>query len=129
MENYRLNTRVASSEREYLIQTSNDTRNGLVCSMLFSDGILLETVEEKVELSMPDADILELVKSTHVERKEEVERLFAKFEEALNMEDTEQIDYLGLALFYKRMYSEAEVLFRKAVLLDPGAQSINTKSK
>lgn len=119
METYRLNSRVASTDREYLIQTVNDAANHQIRSSIFSDGQLLETVEENVYPHLPEPELLELVKTAHKERKEEVEHLFERYKEALQSQDVEQIDYLGLALMYKRMFSEAEALFRRAVSLRP----------
>jgi tetratricopeptide (TPR) repeat protein len=74
-------------------------------------------MEEEFFPSLSEPELLELVKNTHRERKEEVEHLFIRFREALQSNDLEQIDYLGLALMYKRMYTEAESLFRRAVTL------------
>lgn len=119
METYRLNSRVASNDREYLIQTVNDTSSHQIRSSIFSDGHLLETVEENVYPHMPDQELLELVKTAHKERKEEVESLFERYQEALNSTDVEHIDYLGMALMYKHMHNEAESLFRRAVEIRP----------
>lgn len=117
METYRLNSRVASSDREYLIQTVNDTSSHQIRSSIFAEGQLLETVEENVYPHLPEHELLEMVKTAHKERKEEVEHLFERYKEALQSNDVEHIDYLGLALMYKRMYNEAEALFRRAVSL------------
>jgi hypothetical protein len=46
MENFRLNSRVASAEREYLIQTFNDPTQRRVRSSIFPR-LLLDTVEEE----------------------------------------------------------------------------------
>ena len=119
MENFRLNSRVASPEREYLIQTFNDSMTHRIRSSVFSNGILLETVEEDFIPTTTEPELLELVKITHKERKEEVEHLLEKFAEAIKSEDVDQIDTLGLAMMYKRMLVEAEVLFRRAVSLRP----------
>ena len=79
MENFRLNSRVASPDREYLIQTFNDSMTNRIRSSIFSDGILLDTVEEEFYPSIAETELLELVKTTHKERKEEVEHLLEKF--------------------------------------------------
>ncbi|MCC6964208.1 MAG: tetratricopeptide repeat protein [candidate division Zixibacteria bacterium] len=120
METYRLNSRVASTDREYLIQTVNDTTNHQIRSSIFAEGQLLETIEENVYPHLPEQELLELVKNAHKERKEEVEHIFERYKEALTSNEPEQIDYLALALMYKKMYNEAEVLFRRAVSLKPG---------
>jgi tetratricopeptide (TPR) repeat protein len=126
METYRLNSRVSSNDREYLIQTVNDVTNHQIRSSIFAEGQLLETVEENVYPNLAEQDVLELVKTTHKERMEEVEHLFERYRDALQSNDVEQIDYLALALMYKKMYNEAEALFRRAVSLRPeGHEALN----
>ncbi len=126
MENFRLNSRVASAEREYLIQTFNDPMQRRVRSSIFSNGLLLDTVEEEFGVGLPEPELLELVKSTHKERKEEIEHLLQKFGDAMQSSDVDQINGLGLALLHKRMYPEAEALFKRAVNQNPEAhESLN----
>ncbi len=117
MESYRLNSKVASDDREYLIQTVNDMSKHKIRSTIFSNGQLLESIEEEVGPNIMQEELLELVKTTHNERREEIEQLFKRFEEALQSEDYELVNCLGRALMYKRMYAEAETLFQHAVSL------------
>jgi tetratricopeptide (TPR) repeat protein len=119
MENFRLNSRVASPEREYLIQTFNDPTQNRIRSSIFTNGVLLDTVEEEFGANTPEPELLELVKSTHRERKEEVEHLLQKFHDAMQSEDVEQLNSLGLAMLFKRMFPEAESLFRRAATFNP----------
>jgi tetratricopeptide (TPR) repeat protein len=121
MENFRLNSRVASAEREYLIQTFNDPTQRRVRSSVFSNGLLLDTVEEEFVASLPEPELLELVKNTHKERKEEIEHLLQKFTEAMQSSEIDHITSLGQAILHKRMYPEAEALFNRAVSLNPEA--------
>jgi len=118
MESFRLNSKVASDDREYLIQTVNDSSNNKIRSTIFSNGQLLESFEEDVLPDIPQDEVLELVKSTHNERREEVEQLFDRFEEALQSDDYDLVNCLGVALMYKRMFAESEALFQHAATLN-----------
>ncbi len=118
MENFRLNSRVASPDREYLIQTFNDLTQHRIRSSIFTNGVLLDTVEEEFGANTPEPELLELVKTTHRERKEEVEHLLQKFHDAMQSEEIDQINCLGLAMMYKRMFPEAESLFRRSTTLN-----------
>lgn len=117
MESYRLNSKVASDEREYLIQTVNDASSSKIRSTIFSNGQMLDSFEEEIVPNLPQEELLELVKATHNERREEVEQLFQRFEEALESDDYDLVNCLGVALMFKRMYAEAETLFQHAVSL------------
>lgn len=119
MENFRLNSRVASADREYLIQTFNDPTQRRVRSSIFSEGILLDTVEEEFASGMPEPELLELVKSTHKERREEIEHLLQRFAEAMQSDDHDHLNSLGLAMLHKRMFPEAEALFKRLATLQP----------
>ncbi|MCX6830931.1 MAG: hypothetical protein NT028_02220, partial [candidate division Zixibacteria bacterium] len=121
-----MNSRVASAEREYLIQTFNDPTQRRVRSSIFSEGLLLDTVEEEFGAGLPEPEQLELVKNTHKERKEEIEHLLQKFGDAMQSSDADQINSLGQAMLYKRMYPEAEMLFKRLVSQHPDAhESLN----
>ena len=119
MENYRLSTRISSADREYLVQTANDPDGSKICTTIFADGVPLDSIEDPLTPNIQDADLRELVKNTHRERQDEIRHLFARFEEVKNSEDTEQLDSFGQALAYRQMFSEAEVLLRRAVELEP----------
>ncbi len=121
MESFRLNSKVASDDREYLIQTVNDASSHKIRSTIFSNGQMLETFEEEFVPNIQQEELLELVKTTHNERREEVEQLFERFEEAVQSDDYELVNCLGVALMYKRMFAEAETLFRHAVSLKEDA--------
>ena len=54
---FKLNTRLATGEKEYLIQTINDSNSRKVLSSLFSDGELLDTFEEHFDGSIKVEDL------------------------------------------------------------------------
>jgi len=116
---YRINSRVATSEREYLIQTVNDPQRSRVLSSIFSDGELLDTFEEQIETNIQAEELKRLGSSTHEDRKREMEQLVEMYREAAGIEDPRALDYLGQALFFKRMYLEAIRLFERAAALEP----------
>lgn len=121
MDNYRLSTRINTGSREYLLQTVNDPDKKCIQTSIFSDGELLQTVEDDLASGMIESELRDLIKSTHKERQEEFEFLFARLKDAFESNDVDQINYLGVALTYKRLYGEAESLFRRAVEIDPNA--------
>ncbi len=116
---FRLNTRLATGDREYLIQTINDTHSGRVVSSLFSDGELLDTFEEKFEGSIREEELKRLVSSTHEDRTKELGQLITLYQKSSENNDPRSLDYLAQALFYKRMYLEALKLLERAVGIEP----------
>lgn len=119
MENYRLSTRINSADREYLVQTANDAQGTKICTTIFADGVPLDSIEDPLSPNLPDVELRELIKSTHKERQDEIEHLFARYEEVRNSDDVDQLDSFGLALAYRQMFEEGEALLRKAVELAP----------
>lgn len=119
MENYRLSTRINSADREYLVQTANDAQGSKICTTIFADGVPLDSIEDPLSPNIPDHELRELVKSTHRERQDEIQHLFNRFTEVKTSEDIDQLDSFGLALAYRQMFAEAEVLLRRAVGLAP----------
>ncbi len=116
-ETYRLNSRLSTEEGEYLVQTLNDNNRWCVTSSLFSDGILLESRDETIDRNASPEEMLQLVKETHEDRTKELEYLITVYGEVLNSQNPEQMQYLGEALFFKKMNHEAMRLFRSAVEL------------
>jgi len=117
MESYRLSSRVVENEKEFLIQTANDVKLGVIRASLFVNGELLDSSVVPHSEEIGEAEILELVKTAHSEKKSELEYLLKSFTEVVETDRPEQMYYLGTALFCKRMYSEAQQLFRTAVKL------------
>lgn len=119
MESYRLSSRLNSGEHEYLLQTANDLERTRILTSIFADGELLQVIEDDLTAGLGESDLRDLVKSTHKERHEEFETLFDQLQEAFESEDIDKISYLGVALTFKKMFKEAEALFKRAIELKP----------
>lgn len=117
-ETYRLNSRFATSEREYLVQTISDANRGRVVSSIFVEGTLLETQEESFDSGTTPEEVLKRVKETHEERSKEVQYLVDIYKSVVKGDDIQQMVYLGQALLYKKMYAEAIMLFSQATAVD-----------
>ena len=119
METYRLNSRLVENNKEYLIQTTNDVGLGSVCSEVFVNGTLADSVKLPHPEHIKAEDVLTLVKTTHGEKKKEIESLLKTFRQAMDSGNAEMLYHLGLAFFYKRFYTEARELLTAAVNLNP----------
>ncbi|HEQ98208.1 MAG TPA: tetratricopeptide repeat protein [candidate division Zixibacteria bacterium] len=116
---FKLNTRLATGDKEYLIQTVNDDHGRRVLTSLFSNGELLETFEETFDAGIKNDDLKKLVNSTHEDKKRELEQLIDLYQKSSEITDPGNLHYLGQALYYKRMYHESIKLLERAVELDP----------
>jgi tetratricopeptide (TPR) repeat protein len=115
MENYRLKSKVSVNEKEYLVQTVNDASQMSVVSSLFVDGQILEVSRFPHPSDISAEDVLAMVKTTHGEKKDEIEHLLAAYARVMKSSDIELMYHLGTAFYYKRIYEEAAILF-EAVL-------------
>jgi tetratricopeptide (TPR) repeat protein len=116
---FRLNSRLSTSEKEYLIQTVNDQSRHCVISSIFVEGELLETQRDVLDEGIESEELLKRVREAHEERTKELEYLISIYREAIEGDETEMMVYLGQALLYKKMYDEAMKLFVRAAELDP----------
>lgn len=116
---YRINSRLATGDKEYLIQTVSDSHRNRILSSLFSDGELLETFVDKIEKDLSREDLKRLINSAHEERRREMEQLVGLYQNSTESSDPLDLDYLGQALYYKKMYLESAKLFSQATRLDP----------
>ena len=73
MDSYRLDSRIVDNEKEYLIQTINDVRQGVIKTSFFVDGELMDASIMPHSEEMSENEILNLVKSTHGDKKSELE--------------------------------------------------------
>jgi tetratricopeptide (TPR) repeat protein len=117
MESYRLDSRIMENEKEFLIQTINDTQDGVIKTSLFANGELLDSIIMTHSEAASNEAVLDLVKSTHSEKKSELEYLLKSYQEVLKEGRPEMMYHLGTALYYKRMYAEARQLFGAAAKL------------
>ncbi len=115
MESYKLNSRIVDDGKEYLIQTINDTAQRTVRTSLFADGELLDSIDLPHSDDVSEADLLNMVKLAHDEKKSELEYLLKSYKDVLNEGRPELLFHLGTALFFKRMNPEARQLFQAAV--------------
>ena len=119
METFRINSKLIENEKEILIQTANNPSEGTISSTIYIDGVLTELFKMPHPIEENSEKVMSLVRSTHCERKEELEALLAAYRGALSSSEAKQISELGLALYFKRFYVEAKDLLRSAVTLDP----------
>ena len=117
MESFRLKSKIVENEKEYLIQTFNDARQGIIKTSVFADGELLDdhVVPHAEELS--EELILGMVKSAHGERRAELEYLLKSHHEVMESGQPRMMYHLGVALFHKKLYQEAARLLALAVQL------------
>ncbi len=119
MESYRLNSRIVEGEKEFMIQTLNDIKQSIVKTSLFVDGEFLDADILPLSADSTENQILNLVKTAHVEKKSELEYLLKCYKDVMQQGSPEIMNQLGIALFYKKLYSEAGRLFRMVVKMRP----------
>jgi tetratricopeptide (TPR) repeat protein len=115
MENYRLKSKVSVNDKEYLVQTVNDASQMSVVSSLFVDGQILEVTRLPHPGEVSAEDVLTMVKTTHEEKKGELEHLLATYSKVITSGDVDLMYHLGTAFYYKRMWDEAASLFENVL--------------
>ena len=118
METYRLSSKLRENDNEYLIQTANDGNTSAVSTSVFVNGVLAERVACPHPEEVDPQDLLHLVKSTHGEKKKEIETLLEAYRSILQSGQPETMYHLGTGFYYKGFYAEARELFLKATMLD-----------
>lgn len=111
MENYRLKSKVSVNDKEFLVQTVNDASQMSVVSSLFVDGKILEVTRFPHPGEVSAEEVLAMVKSTHEEKKGELENLLATYAKVLSSGDIDLMYHLGTAFYFKCMNEEAVSLF------------------
>ncbi len=119
MESYKLDSKVIEEDKEYLIQTISDLKEGVIKTSLFLNGELLDSNVLPHDDKIGKSDLLNLVKTTHGDRKLELEYLLKSFKDVISGGEPEMMYHLGTALLYRRMYSQAKQLFQAAVKQKP----------
>lgn len=119
MENYRLKSKVSVKDKEYLVQTVNDTSQMSVVSSLFVDGQILEVARFPHPNEISAEDVLAMVKTTHHEKKSELEHLLATYAKVVKSGNIDLMYHLGTAFYYKRIYDEASSLFEAVLEFKP----------
>lgn len=125
METYRLKSRLVGSNREYVIQTTNDADLAAVTSTVIVNGVPTETIRAVHPTEIGSEEVLSLVKSRHGEVKKEFEGLLSAFEETIAGADCEKLTRLGIAFFHKRLFAEAQELFGRALQEDRNQHKVH----
>lgn len=126
METYRLSSKLHDREREYLIQTANDSHLNTVLTTIYVNGQPAETIRSPHPSDVGAEEVLSLVKATHDEKKKEVEALLQGYNKARQAGDTNMMYHLGTAFFFKGLCSEAHEMFTAVLALSPNHhQSMN----
>ena len=118
METYRLKSRLVENNKEYVIQTSNDTNLSTVSSVIYINGEEAETIRCPLPMEVSSEEILSLVKLRHGEMKRELESLLEAYRRVLGGSDPQKMYHLGTAFFYKQFYLESRQLFMAATKAD-----------
>lgn len=119
METFRLSSKLHDNNREYLIQTSNDVSMGSVATTVYVDGVRTESFVSRHDDEIEQDQLLELVKKTHGERKQELEGLLETYQLVVELGDPDQMFKLATALYHKRLLHEASDLLRSIINLSP----------
>lgn len=129
METYRMSSKLREQEREYLIQTANDVTRGAIATTIFVDGTPAETIQcPHPQEILPD-EILNLVKSTHYEKKQEIELLLQSYRRVLQDGHPLTMHQLAVMLYHKGFLYEAQELLHQATRINPELhQSFNQLS-
>jgi tetratricopeptide (TPR) repeat protein len=119
METYRLSSKLRDKNREYLIQTANDSHVSSVATSIYVDGNLTETINCPHPNDIQPEAVLSLVKQTHADKKKEIETLLQTYRKVIETGNPEAMYHLGTAFFYKGFNHEARELLQTAVSLRP----------
>ncbi|MDD4052824.1 MAG: tetratricopeptide repeat protein [candidate division Zixibacteria bacterium] len=117
MENFRLKSTVAVNDKEFMVQTVNDSGKMAIVSSVFVDGEVLEVSRRPHNGRASEEEVLALVKSAHDEKKGELEQLLAAHDKALRGRDVDMMYHLGVAFHYKRLLEEAGSLLSSVLEL------------
>lgn len=126
METYRLSSKLREQKSEYLIQTANNASQSEINTMVYVDGALAERVVRPHPQQIDPQEVLSLVKTSHGEKKKEVEMLLSTYASVLEQGEPDTMYHLGTAFFYKGYYREArELLYRAATQSTGHHQAFN----
>ncbi|MFH2037240.1 MAG: tetratricopeptide repeat protein, partial [Candidatus Zixiibacteriota bacterium] len=118
MEPLHLSSKIVENGKEFLIQTVNEVGTGQIKTSIFENGELLDTNVIPHAEDAGTNEINNLLKSTHQEKKSEMEYLFKSYKEIIQTGQPKMMYHLGTSLYYKKLYFEAQQLFRTAIKLD-----------
>ena len=119
METYRLKSKLVENDREFVIQTLNDTNLGAISSEIYVNGRLAETVSHPHPLEIRAEEVLSLIKATHGEKKKELETILGAYRRIMKDGNPEMLMHLGTALYYKGFFAEAREVLSALTSLRP----------
>ncbi len=119
METYRMSSKLREQEREYLIQTANDAERGAIATTIFVDGTPAETIQCPHPQEIKPEEILGLVKSTHYEKKQEIETLLGSYRRVLQDGHPLTMHQLAVMLYHKGFFYESQELLQQATRINP----------
>ncbi len=111
MESYKLSSKLRERDREYVIQTVNDTHAAAVATTVYVNGVEAEITRFPHPTEVSPQEVLSLVRLTHDEKKKEIETLLQTYQRIAETGDANMLYHLGTAFFYKGFYIEARDLF------------------
>jgi tetratricopeptide (TPR) repeat protein len=119
METYRISSKLREKNKEYLIQTANDSHLASVATSVFVDGVLAEAVCCPHPNEISPQEVLSLVKRTHEEKKQEIETLLKSYRKVIEQGDPEAMYHLGTAFYFKGFLQEARELLEATTKTAP----------
>lgn len=119
MEAYRLSSKLRQEEHEYLIQTANDASVGAIATSVYIDGVLAETSHRLHPVDSVETGILDLVRSTHDDKKQEIETLLQSYRQVLRTDNPQVMYHFASVLYHKGFYREAQQLLESIVVRSP----------
>lgn len=119
MAEFVFNDVIRSKNGEYFLRTANSIYQHKVIASFFRNGTLLNSQEQSYDTNISDEKLLEVTRSFHDEKKNEVKSLLELAEKIKDAQQPETKNLLGLAFMRKGMYNEAIDEFEGAIALDP----------
>jgi tetratricopeptide (TPR) repeat protein len=113
-----MSSKLRGQEREYLIQTANDATLGAIATTIFVDGAPTETIRCPHPQEIAPDDILGLVKTTHNEKKQEIELLLLSYRRVLQDGHPLTMHQLAVVLYHRGFFFEAQELAAQSVRLN-----------
>ena len=115
----RLNTRMASADRGYLVQSTVDPASKCMRCDIFGEGIRLSTIEGDGITGLPTERVFPTLKKLHDRVVGELDRLFKLSQSAADAREPALLNYIGELYASREMWLEARREFDRAVLLSP----------
>ncbi len=119
METYRLSSRLKESNREYVIQTFNDSQQNAVLTTVVVDGTPADEMVSPHPSNILPEEVLSLVKMTHAEKRQELELILQAYQKSIELDDVSMMHQLGTVCLYKGLYKESTEILARVTTLQP----------